>query len=84
MLTLAREILKENKKSFPDWVEENFDFKYHTAINFCNVYTSCVGYLANIQHVKPSILYKISSKGFPKDLREILLFNNLLIRWQNI
>jgi hypothetical protein len=78
MLTLAREILKQNKRSFSDWIDANFDFGYHTAINFCNVYTACVGFLPNIQHVKPSILYKISSKGFPKDLREILLFDDLL------
>jgi|GEM_PF-2093922 len=78
MLTLARALLKEEKIKFEDWINENFDFGVHTAINFCNVYTACSGYLPLIQHVKPSILYKISSKRFPKDLKDLLVFSKVL------
>lgn len=78
MLVQAREILKGTNESFQAWVERNFDFGYHTACNFCNVYTACMGQLNLIRYVKPSILYLISSKQFPEELRDILLFNDLL------
>ena len=80
MLVQAKEILRENGRSFRVWIKENFDFGYDTARNFCNVYTACMGQLELIIHVKPSVLYMISSKEFPKKLRDFLLFNHLLYR----
>jgi len=78
MLVQAKEMLKGTKKTFKTWIKENFDFGYHTAVNFSNVYTACLGQLELIQHVKPSVLYRISSKEFSKELRDYLIFNNLL------
>lgn len=78
LLAQARDILKGTGKSFKTWIEEKFDFKYHTALNFINVYTVCSGQLELVRNVKPSVLYAISSKSFPEDLREVLIFENLL------
>lgn len=79
LLTDARETLKEYKKiSFKEWVEERCEFGYHTALNFINVYSVCLGHVNDIEYIKPSILYKISQKSFSKQLRTYLLDEGVL------
>lgn len=78
LLVEAKQILRQNNKSFKVWVNENFDFGYHTATNFCNVYIACGGMVDLVVYVKPSVLYRISSKSFPIELRKYLIFNTEL------
>ena len=61
---------------FIKWHRANFDFSYPTANNFMNVYKHCIGYPELVQTIKPSVLYKIASSKFPKDLREFLFENH--------
>ena len=83
LLSHARELLKGQQGKFKEWIEKNFNFGYHTALNFCNVYVACSGYLELVKNVKPSILYKISSDQFPTELRELLVFEDLLKNLKN-
>lgn len=85
MLVQAREIINSNKMdfTFQEWVEKNFSFSYHTALNFCKVYTACMGKLEHILYVKPSVLYTISSNQFPEDLRDVLIFSDILPKLKN-
>jgi hypothetical protein len=74
VLTEAKDMLGHGR--FIKWHRANFDFSYPTANNFMNVYKHCIGYPELVQTIKPSVLYKIASSKFPKDLREFLFENH--------
>ncbi|WP_035277285.1 hypothetical protein [Desulforegula conservatrix] len=76
MLTEARQVVKSIKGlSFKVWVQNTFDFGYHTAINFCNVYAVCMGRIQEIANIPISVLYNISQPSFSDELRDFL-FNS--------
>lgn len=60
---------------FKKWVKDNFEFSYNTANNFMKVYACCLNRPELVQTFSPSVLYKICSRKFPKDLREYLFEN---------
>jgi hypothetical protein len=60
---------------FQQWIEENFDFSYSTANNLTRVHKYCLGRPELVNSMKSSVLYRISSKKFPKDLRKYLFKN---------
>src|SRR4030042_185321 len=71
------ELLVEAKKivghgNFKKWIADTFDFSYETANNFMNVYNACLANPSLVGTIKASVLYQISSPGFPPDLREHL------------
>ena len=71
------ELLEKGKRlhehgKFKPWVKNNFDFSYQTATNLRNVYKYCLGRPELVNSMKSSVLYRISSKKFPKDLRNYL------------
>jgi len=72
LLIHAKKICQQAGKGFQEWISNNLDFSYETAINFMNVYEHCLGQRKIAMNVKPSILYKISSPSFPDELRECL------------
>lgn len=73
LLCEVRETLKPIEgKNFKGWIKENCDFGYDTALNFCRVFTVCLGNVRDIEKIQISTLYKVSQTSFPKDLREHL------------
>jgi len=72
----ARELFKKHSEkvtqTFKNWIKDNFDFGYETAINLIHVYTYCSGNRANLNEVPWTILYKISQPSFPDALRAYL------------
>jgi len=62
---------------FQSWIEETFDFSYHTANNFMNVYEQLLGHKDIVEKIPTSILYKLATKSFPEDLRQFLLASGL-------
>ncbi|WP_028574539.1 DUF3102 domain-containing protein [Desulfonatronovibrio hydrogenovorans] len=65
------------------WVEETFDFSYHTANNFMNVYEQLLGHKDIVEKIPASILYKLATKSFPEDLRQFLIASGLLDKMTN-
>jgi len=73
LLTEAKQIVGHGE--FQNWVQKNFDFRYSTANNMMNVYACCAGNPDVVSKIKTSILYKVSSKSFPEELRKFILDN---------
>jgi hypothetical protein len=73
VLIEAKALVEHGK--FKRWIGQEFDFSYQTANNFMNVYKSCLGRRQVVETIPASILYKIASPGFPKDLREFIYTN---------
>jgi hypothetical protein len=72
LFTEAKELCHRAKKNFQDWIKESFDISYETAKNFMHVYQYCLGYQWIATEIKPSILYRVASPGFEKELRAYL------------
>jgi predicted transcriptional regulator len=73
LLVKAKKILGHG--GFTIWIEENFEFSSQQANNFMNVYRHCLGRPELVKTIKASLLYQITSPGFPDDLREHILSN---------
>jgi Protein of unknown function (DUF3102) len=78
LLTQAKGIVGHGK--FKKWIKkQKFDFSYQTANNFMNVYHYCLENPAIVLSIRASVLYKIASPKFPKDLRDHLFkYGNVL------
>lgn len=75
LLHYASEIIKSDKTidySFREWVKTNCAFSYSTALNFRRVYLVCGARLNDVPKIPLNVLYKISSKTFPDDLRKFI------------
>jgi hypothetical protein len=72
LLTLAKKACIEGHIRFKQWIEENFDFSYETAVNFRQVYENCLGMRSIAIKLPLSLLYKIASPSFPDELRHYL------------
>lgn len=72
LLILSKQICRTGGFKFQEWISENFTFSYETANNFMNVYKHCLGYRELAMQIKPSVLYKLASPGFPNELRRYL------------
>ncbi len=72
LLILSKQVCLTSGLKFQEWISENFTFSYETANNFMNVYKHCLGYRELAMQIKPSVLYKLSSPGFPDELRRYL------------
>ncbi|MBV5329979.1 MAG: hypothetical protein JZU65_20530 [Chlorobium sp.] len=83
LLSHAKALMKSTTGDFKGWVEKNCGFGYHTALNFINVYIACMGKLEFVRYVKPSILYQISAPQFPEQLRDLLMFSEMLEGMKN-
>lgn len=70
LLVEAKRLLAHGE--FRNWVKDNCDFSRTTAFNCMRVYRACIGCPGMVNYFKPTTLYAITSKSFPKDLREIL------------
>lgn len=75
-LLVEAKILLSGK--FQQWIEDTFDFGYHTANNLMNVYVNLKDNRDLIEKIPTSILYKIAANSFPDDLRQFLLSNKIL------
>jgi len=73
LLVQAKKILEHGE--FKKWIKANFEFSYQKAHNFMNVYRHCLGRPELVKTIKASLLYKITSPGFPEDLREHIFEN---------
>lgn len=72
LLHLAKDICYQQGLEYKQWISDNFDFSYETAHNFVSVYLQCLCYRDIAMQVPASILYKISQRGFDKELRKHL------------
>ena len=66
---------RNGKESFMNWVDKNFEFSHRTATNYMNVYKFCAATPEIANMFNTSVLYKISSPTFNKDLRNALIEN---------
>lgn len=73
LLVKAKKILKHG--GFTEWIDTNFEFSSQQANNFMNVYRHCLGRPELVKTIKASLLYQITSPGFPEDLRKHILSN---------
>jgi hypothetical protein len=78
LLIEAKDLCHKAKINFQDWITKSFDFSYETAKNFMHVYVYCLGYQWIAMEIKPSILYRVASPGFEKELREYLFVEGKL------
>lgn len=83
LLYLAKAICQREKLRLQKWIKENCDFSYETANNFMHVYKCCIGVREIALTIKPSILYKLSSPGFPEELRQYLFTSGHLQKLTN-
>lgn len=83
LLVMAKKICQEEGSEFQDWIKDNFDFSYETAHNFMNVFEQCLGYRDIAFQVPVSILYKLSTPSFPKELKDYLFLQGNLEKMTN-
>jgi hypothetical protein len=79
LLTEAKRIVGHG--DFQRWIDDTFEFSYQTANNFMNVYKYCLGQPFIADTMKASVLYQISTSGFPKDLRAYLFEDESGRKW---
>lgn len=72
LLLTAKKLCQQKKKRFKQWIADNFDFSYETAVNFMNVFKNCLGFRDLAIKVPTSILYKISTPSFSDELKDYL------------
>jgi hypothetical protein len=75
ILHMVKRICEQEGRGFEQWIKDNCDFSDRLARHFMNVYTHCLGHVELVLHVRPTILYEISSTKFTDELREWLLEN---------
>lgn len=83
LLLMAKKLCSSTKKGFKEWIEQNFDFSYETAINFMHVYQCCFAYRELAVEVPSTILYRVSMPSFPDELRDFLFKEGQLEKLSN-
>jgi len=73
ILTEASEILPHGE--YINWAKKECAFSKTTIYNLRKLYTTCGGYPKIVEKINTSVLYKISSPKFPKELKEYILKN---------
>jgi len=83
LLTIAKKVCQEEKIGFKEWIDDNLDFSYETAVNFMHVFTYCFGFISIAMKTPISILYKLSTPSFPEELRDYLFEQGNLSKMTN-
>ncbi|HEY5511555.1 MAG TPA: hypothetical protein VIK10_11065 [Prolixibacteraceae bacterium] len=72
LLYFAKRVCLQEKRSFQEWIENNFDFSYESSKNFMHVHSHCMGFKELALKIPTSVLYKIAAPSTPGEFVEFL------------